>query len=179
MKLCRDCKIKKTYLEFRKHSETKDKLYPICKTCHNHKVKLWRSQNKEKIVEQNRSYYEKNTKHCKQLCFLAKKRSLENPVQRMMHNLRNRIYQAIKRGSKSGSAIRDLGCTIAELKTYLESKFQPGMSWENYGQWHIDHIKPLSLFDLENHEDFRKAVNFSNLQPLWARDNLSKGNRHG
>jgi hypothetical protein len=70
-----------------------------------------------------------------------------------------------------------LGCSIPELKTYLESKFQEGMSWENWGiyGWHIDHIIPLDAFNLTNREEFLKACHYTNLQPLWAEENLKKG----
>ena len=72
---------------------------------------------------------------------------------------------------------KDLGCTIKELKIYLESKFQPGMTWENHGRfgWHIDHEVPLSSFDLTDREQFLKACHYTNLQPLWWNENLSKG----
>jgi len=65
------------------------------------------------------------------------------------------------------------------MKLYLESKFQPGMNWDNwsYKGWHIDHVIPLSSFNLENGEKLLKAVNFINLQPLWAKDNMSKGDK--
>jgi len=94
-------------------------------------------------------------------------------------NLRNRLLQAIKRNQKMGSAINDLGCTIFELKKYLEKQFTGNMSWKNYGRkgWHIDHIKPLSSFDLINREQFLKACHYTNLQPLWAKDNLIKHNK--
>jgi hypothetical protein len=77
---------------------------------------------------------------------------------------------------KSGSAVRDLGCSFEKLKRHLESQFQPGMTWKNYGLhgWHIDHIKPLVLFDLTNRKQFLEACNYKNLQPLWAKENLSK-----
>lgn len=80
---------------------------------------------------------------------------------------------------KSGSAIRDLGCSMEELKVYLESKFQPGMSWDNYSftGWHIDHIIPLSSFDLTDPEQFKQACHYTNLQPLWAEDNFKKSNK--
>ena len=73
----------------------------------------------------------------------------------------------------------DLGCTIPELKQYLESKFQEGMTWENWGVhgWHIDHIIPLSSFDLADRDQLLTAFHYTNLQPLWAQANWSKGDR--
>ena len=93
--------------------------------------------------------------------------------------LRSRTHKAIVRGQRGGSAVQDLGCSIEELKTYLESKFQPGMTWDSYGHkgWHIDHITPLCSFNLTDPEQFKKACHYTNLQPLWAKDNLSKGSK--
>jgi len=99
----------------------------------------------------------------------------DKPEFRLPFNLRSRLYQAVRNQQKSGSAVRDLGCSIEELKQHLESQFQEGMTWENYGQWHIDHIKPLASFDLSNREQFLQACHYTNLQPLWAEDNLRKG----
>ena len=72
-----------------------------------------------------------------------------------------------------------LGCTIEECKTYLESLFKEGMSWNNHGLngWHIDHIVPCSAFDLTKIEEQKKCFHYTNLQPLWAKDNLSKGDK--
>jgi hypothetical protein len=84
---------------------------------------------------------------------------------------------ALKRGTKTGSAVSDLGCSIEELKKYIETKFLEGMTWENYGKWHIDHIIPLSKFNLSDREELLKAVNYTNLQPLWAEDNMKKSNK--
>lgn len=69
--------------------------------------------------------------------------------------------------------------SIEDLKKHIESKFLPQMTWENYGKWHIDHIKPKSLFNIEdqNCEEFKKCWSLDNLQPLWATDNIKKGNR--
>jgi hypothetical protein len=91
--------------------------------------------------------------------------------------LRKRLYQAIRGTYKTGSAIKDLGCSIPELKQYFEALFQPGMAWDNYGEWHIDHIKPLSSFDLTDMYQLRQACHYANLQPLWAIDNLKKGSK--
>jgi hypothetical protein len=94
------------------------------------------------------------------------------------------LTTAIRRGKgkRAGSAVRDLGCPIAYLKTYLESLFKPGMSWDNYGHksWHVDHIIPLCSFDLSDPEQLKKACHYTNLQPLWATENISKsGKLHG
>lgn len=98
---------------------------------------------------------------------------------RLSMGLRARLNAAIKANVKKGSAVRDLGCSIEYLKQYLEAKFQPGMSWENYGirGWHIDHIIPLSSFNLQNREELLKACHYSNLQPLWAIENIKKSNK--
>ena len=84
---------------------------------------------------------------------------------------------AIKYNSKRGSTIKLLGIDIMGLKSYLESKFIDGMSWENYGLygWHIDHIIPLSSAKTE--DEFYKLCHYTNLQPLWAKDNWKKGNK--
>lgn len=94
-------------------------------------------------------------------------------------NLRSRLNKAIKGNYKSGSAVEDLGCSIDEFKSYIESKFQPGMTWDNWGRdtWHIDHIVPISHFDLSNRDELLKACHYSNMCPLWAKDNMIKGNR--
>lgn len=93
--------------------------------------------------------------------------------------LRNRVYIAIKNNQKAGSAIKDLGCTIPELKKHIELQFKPGMSWDNWGLhgWHIDHVKPLCKFNLTKKEQFKEACHYSNLQPLWAEENHSKGGK--
>ena len=86
------------------------------------------------------------------------------------------MNQAIKNKNKSGSAVRDLGCTIDEFKVYIEKHFDKGMSWSNWSTkgWHIDHKKPISSFDLTDRDQIIKAVHYTNLQPLWAKDNHKK-----
>ena len=70
-----------------------------------------------------------------------------------------------------------LGCTIEEMRTFLEAEFEEGMTWDNYGEWHVDHIRPCASFNLEDPEEQKKCFHWTNLQPLWAADNLAKGDR--
>lgn len=141
-------------------------------------AKAYREVNKDAIKDYMTQYYCDNKKIIiDQHNDYIKKRSIKDINFRLGRNLRSRLYQAIKNGKKSGSAEKDLGCTIDFLKAYLESLFYSGMSWDNYGYWHIDHIIPLSKFDLSNKEELQKACHYTNLQPLWSRDNLAKGAR--
>ena len=91
--------------------------------------------------------------------------------------LRNRVKAALKHNYKSGSAVKDLGCSIADLKIFVENKFKDGMNWDNYGIWHLDHIKPLSAYDLSDRKQFLEVCHYTNLQPMWGKDNQSKGNK--
>lgn len=87
----------------------------------------------------------------------------------------------MKRNRKSGSAVRDLQCTIPEFRSYIEALWQPGMSWANWGKgpgtWQIDHRRPLASFDLTKREQIREACCFINLQPLWFDDHVRKTSR--
>lgn len=94
--------------------------------------------------------------------------------------LRGRIYAALNGKNKSASTLALLGCSVDSFKLYLESKFESGMTWENYGRypgWQIDHIMPCAIFSLEKPEHQRRCFHFSNMQPMWAAQNISKGCR--
>lgn len=91
--------------------------------------------------------------------------------------LRSRLTKLIK-SCKVGSSVFDLGCSLADFREYIESKFKSGMSWDNHGEWHLDHIRPLASFDLSNRDEFLKAVHFTNIQPLWALENKIKGAKY-
>lgn len=101
---------------------------------------------------------------------------------RLAGNLRARLRMAFKSGQKTGSAVKDLGCSIEELKKRFESMFYPNpetgemMTWENYGKfgWNIDHIKPLASFDLTDRKQFLEACHYTNLQPMWWKENFKK-----
>jgi hypothetical protein len=94
-----------------------------------------------------------------------------------------RIHNAIKackNAIKSNSTMRLIGCTVPELKIHIEKQFKPGMEWSNHGLrgWHIDHVKPCAVFDLKNPEEQKKCFHYSNLQPLWAKENLEKSDKY-
>ena len=101
---------------------------------------------------------------------------------KIRNNIRRRINLALKEGKKGGRALTALGCSIDALRRHIEKQFLPGMTWDNWGrgwngarEWHLDHIKPLSSFDLSDPEQFSIACHHTNLKPLWAADNIAKG----
>ncbi len=99
-----------------------------------------------------------------------------NPSFLIEDRIRARMRDALKRTrqNKNGSTKSLLGCSIPNFRIYLESLFEPGMSWQNYGEWHIDHIMPCAIFDLAKPDHQRRCFHFSNQRPLWASDNLSR-----
>lgn len=129
-------------------------------------------KNREEKKEYARKYRKENHQ---QLLEKAKNRYKDDIQYRMRRLLRSRLKNAIRVNSKTGSAVQDLGCSVSELKTYLESQFKDGMSWDKLGEIHIDHKIPLALFDLSDRQQLLRAFHYTNLQPLWAEDNLKKG----
>jgi len=121
-------------------------------------------------------------KYCSSKCRKQNERLREKSILkcRLKVRIRDRVNKAIKGKLKPASITENLGCSWDELISYLEALFLPGMSWENYGLfgWHLDHIKPLDLFNLEDPIQFKEACHYTNLQPLWAIDNLKKGNKY-
>ena len=169
---CSNCKEEKSILEFSKNKSKRAGHNSFCKPC----MASYYQKNFDSISARKKEYSQENKDAIRAAYY---NRLKENINFGLSHALRTRINMAIQRGSKKGSAVRDLGCSIDFLVKYLESKFEQGMTWENRGMytWHIDHIVPLSSFNLEDREEFKKAVNYTNLQPLWAKDNLSKRNK--
>ena len=100
-----------------------------------------------------------------------------DPHFKLKQALSHRIWGALKGQVKSKRTMELLGCTIDELWIHMESKFTEGMTKENYGKWHVDHIMPCASFDLTDPEQQAKCFHYTNLQPLWALDNIKKGNR--
>jgi hypothetical protein len=136
-------------------------------------------KNRDKILKNRKIHFLKN----KEIIYKYRKINKDKNINiRLSQNLRTRLWCALKREYKKGSAVRDLGCSIPELKIYLEQRFTEGMDWSNYGNvsssWSIDHIKPLSNFDLTNKEELLRAVHYTNLQPMWLIDNIKKSNKY-
>jgi len=142
--------------------------------------------NLEKGRERGRNYYDKNKES-----FLAKqkerynidgadgikKRRKTDLLFKLKGSMGNRLRSFIKQKGyhKNKRTFQTIGCTPKELKLFLEEKFKKGMSWENHGEWHIDHIIPLA--SAKNEEEIYKLNHYTNLQPLWKEENLSKGDK--
>lgn len=107
----------------------------------------------------------------------SRKRRAKDPQFRMAQNLRSRVRDALK-GKRVADVFWGLtGCVPCELREYIKAQFVEGMSWENYGKWHVDHIKPCASFDLTDPIEQRECFHYTNLQPLWASDNIRKGDK--
>ena len=133
---------------------------------------------KEHYQEQQKKYHSKPT--TKELIRNRVNKKYKTDINfRISKICRSRVYDALKGITKSASTMKLMGCTPDELRKHIESLFQPGMTWENQGAggWDIDHVKACANFDLINPEQQRACFNWSNLQPLWASDNMSKGAR--
>ena len=150
-----------------KISENHKKWYQKNKSYFKEYYTKWREDNRESLNEYKRNY-EKNKKD-------------SNPSYKLSCYTRTAIYTCLKERniSKYKNTFDLLPYTLEELIIHLESKFKDGMTWTNYGEWHVDHIKPMSSFNIINSTDSEFLVCWSldNLQPLWGGDNLSKGSR--
>jgi len=181
LKLCKSCNLNKALEEYSKNKALKDGFNIYCKNCCKIKHAEYRKLNKTALSTKRKLRY--NPEKARQ--YYLSKRVLKgyrkaDPVQvKLRKRLRKRIKNVLKGNPKSLSLTKSLGCTYKELKLYLESLFQPGMTWNNWGQfgWHIDHIRPLASFDLTDPEQMRQACHYTNLQPMWWKDNLSKSSK--
>ena len=139
--------------------------------------KLWKKNNIEKKRAIWRTYYYKNSKKLNQKKIEYRNKVYANdPYFRLYTCIRTRINKVIKNNIKCKKTLNLLGIpNVKFLKKYLESKFKDGMTWEKRGLIHIDHIIPCASFDLKDPKQQAKCFHYTNLQPLWAKENLSKG----
>ena len=101
------------------------------------------------------------------------------PSGRLRKTVMNRIWSAMKRQRVNDvGSFSMVGCSVEFLRRYIEAKFEAGMTWDNYGEWHVDHIRPCASFDLSDKEQVIQCFNWRNLQPMWASKNISKGSNY-
>ena len=156
--------------------EKRREYYRVNKEKINQHRKIKRDANPEKYRAQSRKSYHAN----KEKYFEHRRNLLKSNVGfRIRTNLCRRINHSLTKGFKSAKTLELLGCSVEELKAHLESKFKDGMTWDNYGikGWHIDHIIPCSAFNLTDPEQQKKCFHYTNLQPLWWQENLTKRNK--
>jgi hypothetical protein len=135
----------------------------------------WRRENADKVNEYNRKYRKQNMKEYFRM-YKAKQR--QEPQHLMCKRLRNRMHKLLAGKEKSATTMELIGCSREELIAYLESLFEPGMTWEQRRRFHIDHIRPCCSFDLTDPKQQKECFHFTNLRPLWASDNLTKGGKY-
>lgn len=173
--------------------QERKKIY--CITCKNamdlksyHKNKEKRSLYSKQYRESNPDKVEVSRKQGKKWMderpgymnnWFKKKRS--NDINyKLKHVLYERLRGALKNSSKGKKTLEMLGCSIEDFKIYLEKQFDKDMNWGNYGKkgWHIDHKKPVSLFDLSSFEEQNTCFHYTNMQPMWWYDNLTKSAKY-
>ena len=146
----------------------------------NHKV--WSENNRCHLNNYHKSWREKNIyKHRENKRNYEKLRKDNDPIYKLINNFRTAIYQVLKENNvqKNGHYFEILNYSPDELINHLETQFTDGMTWENYGRWHVDHIRPISSFNINQigDEEFMKCWSLENLQPLWGEDNIRKSNK--
>ena len=198
-KVCKRCDKSKSLTEFSKNKNFKDGLQIYCKICFKEykkkyyienkseilkkskkyyvenqeliitRVKVWGNNNKSKVDQYKKKYVDKHRDFINSKMIMRKK---EDPILKLKMLYRSKTNKIL--GSNRESTFQLIGCSPQELKTHLEKKFKDGMSWENHGLfgWHIDHIIPLSF--AKSDDELKKLCHYTNLQPLWAKDNISK-----
>ncbi len=159
--------------------------------------KKWREKNKETLKEYVKTWYENNKEHRKQYLKeyreknvdkirqikrdYERNRKAKDPLYKLINNFRTAIYQVLKENNinKNGHYFEILKYTPEDLISHLETKFTNGMTWDNYGEWHVDHIKPISSYIILEigDDEFMNCWSLSNLQPLWGKENISKSNK--
>lgn len=135
------------------------------------------TKNKEKRLLYQHEYHQNNKEKIKNYRREYMRNKCKTDIQtKMKINLSNRMRKFFNK--KGNRTIDFIGCSIDQLKIHLESKFKEGMNWENYGLygWHVDHIRPCTSFDLSKKEEQEKCFHYTNLQPLWAEENIKKSN---
>lgn len=207
-KTCSICYETKSCDDFHKRKDSKDGYRGDCKVCTKKRINKYRSVNKEKVNKWNKETYYRNIEKHKETkkkwrcdnrekheelkknwknnnpkyhIYYHKIKTINDSKYRLVKSLRARFRNLLlsKSTEKHSNTILIIGCDLEFLKKYIENQFKEGMSWDNYGfyGWHIDHIIPLS--SAENYNEMCSLFHYTNLQPLWAHENLKKSNKYG
>lgn len=137
-----------------------------------------RAYQQRQDASEQRRIYKQSPEYKEWLRTYQRHRRRNDPAFKIAGNLRNRLFCALQGHSKSARTLELIGCDIDFLRRWLEAKFLPGMTWENYGEWHVDHIMPCASFDLSDPVQQRTCFRWTNLQPLWAADNIRKSDNY-
>lgn len=177
-KTCDECKKKRTR-EINKKRYHEDAAYKEYQ-------RQWKQdqrngEQREKVLEsQRQGYQRRKAAHIETGRIYQQQRRSEDPGYKIAQNQRSRLNKILGGSThKDKTTMEFLGCTRDELIKHLESLFQPGMNWDNYGLhgWHVDHVRPCASFDFTNPKDIAECFHFSNLQPLWCLDNIRKSDK--
>jgi len=178
MKKCSTCKTIKlaTNDNFSKSKRKKDGFSHRCKQCRR-EAEYWIDV--EKAKSKQKVYYEENKEKINvQTTNYTRRKYREDLNFRLLNICRSRVTQALKGKVKSKNTLQLIGGSVENLKKHLESQFTEGMTWDNHGKWHIDHIKPCAVFDFTVKEQQNECFHYTNLQPLWAEDNMRKSAKY-
>jgi len=192
-KVCNECGLEKLLSEFYKRTDTPTGYRNNCKECKLKNNHTWLKENKEKVVSVGKIWREKNKESIRERIKeweiknhqkvrvrknkRNKERRKEDPIFHLKDKVRCRLrkYLITLNITKKNKTFDVVGCTPELLKKHLEIQFIDGMNWDNRSEWHIDHIIPLSSAKTE--EELYKLCHYTNLQPLWAEDNIRKSNK--
>lgn len=159
--------------------------------------KKWRDNNKEYMNQKTKNWYEHNKEHRKEYLKEYKEKNIDrirevkrtyektrkhnDPIYKLINNFRTAIYQVLKENNvqKNGHYFEILKYSPEDLIGHLESRFKDGMNWDNYGEWHVDHVLPISRHNIQEigDEEFMKCWSLNNLQPMWGEENIRKSNK--
>jgi hypothetical protein len=193
IKQCKKCNLEKSITEFCTRKGEIDGKHRYCKSCLNQNFKTYYHTSGRKKSVYYKTYREQNKEYFNQYCYnhyhtkkelyreWERNRLKTNPSFRIKKSIMALLNFHLKKNNeyKNKHTIEYLGCSIDEYRKYIELKFTPEMSWENYGDyWEIDHIKPISSFNLNNPEELAKCFYYENTQPLYWKDNLYKSNKY-
>jgi len=174
-KHCTKCNTTKSISEFPKNKTRKSGYGSQCKECNRLRVKTYYNNNKEKKHEYTLQYYHKNKE---KLNAKIKTKRETDPLFKLRTSIRSHIGLKLRKNNytKKSRTYEILGCSYDDFKRHIESQFLEGMTWDNHGEWHLDHIVPVS-YGL-NEAEVLALNHYTNFQPLWAIDNWSNGNRY-